>query len=164
MLHASLPFDAKNIQHTFEKIEAGLYAPVRRGLSVDAQNLIMRFLQPNPMHRITVEKALVHPWLRTVSPMVRGGSVPDIHRPTTHAELFRPLSAASALRQSGLTPSAAQSPEIPAAAGAIPDNDSNSSVSSDSESSLSSASSLDEVAQVLASTTVEPKANLELSP
>lgn len=136
MLHASLPFDAKTIHHTFEKIEAGLYAPLRRGLSVDAQNLIMRLLQPNPAHRITIAKALVHPWLRDVALMTRGGSVPDLSssRPA-HPELFRPMSAASQLRAAGLSPSIV--PEPPAAV-AVPDNDSSSSASSASASSSAS--------------------------
>jgi serine/threonine protein kinase len=178
MLHASLPFDAKLLRHTFERIEAGLYSPVKRGLSVDAQNLIMRFLQPNPAYRISVERALAHPWLKHAPPMTRGASVPDVKHVQalgSESPFLRPLSAKSVLNASLQQPVSPHGTPttLPAAAEAVAvaeaaadaDDEVSGSSSSLSSDSLASETSL-ELAPTAPATdgTEGAKANVALLP
>ncbi|XP_054166356.1 maternal embryonic leucine zipper kinase-like [Oppia nitens] len=64
LLVGRLPFDDENISALYKKIQSGVYR-MPDVLSADAKDLIRSMLKTNPLERITIDKILSHPWLRS---------------------------------------------------------------------------------------------------
>ena len=62
LVTGQIPWDYKNEKAMYEQIKNGDYY-LPNGLSKDCLNLIKSILNPNPKHRITLERILAHEWL-----------------------------------------------------------------------------------------------------
>ncbi|GFS19196.1 hormonally up-regulated neu tumor-associated kinase-like [Elysia marginata] len=65
MLTGGLPFTVEpfNIKALYVKMRDGHMNPVPEGLTKECRDLLRKFLTPDPTKRVTIEQALVHPWL-----------------------------------------------------------------------------------------------------
>ncbi|RUS81132.1 hypothetical protein EGW08_011118 [Elysia chlorotica] len=65
MLTGGLPFTVEpfNIKALYVKMRDGQMNPVPEGLTKECRDLLRKFLTPDPSRRVTIEQALVHPWL-----------------------------------------------------------------------------------------------------
>lgn len=61
MLSGSLPFDDESMSSLFKKIKDARYH-MPNFISEEAQDLIARMLQPNPIKRITMKELAEHQW------------------------------------------------------------------------------------------------------
>lgn len=67
MLSGGLPFYSRDQVSLFTKITSGRFSfdPTRwNNISFDAKDFVSRLLCKNPTHRMTVDEALKHPWLK----------------------------------------------------------------------------------------------------
>ncbi|KAI7694706.1 Maternal embryonic leucine zipper kinase [Sarcoptes scabiei] len=66
LLAGHLPFDDDNVNNLYKKIQIGRFImPV--WFSSDVRDLLISMLKTNPSERISVSKALNHPWVQKVS-------------------------------------------------------------------------------------------------
>ena len=66
LLSGDHPFQGKNDTETFNKIKTGLVDMTGDEweiVSPEAKTLVLRFLEKDPSERITIEEALVYPWI-----------------------------------------------------------------------------------------------------
>ncbi|CAG2104316.1 unnamed protein product, partial [Medioppia subpectinata] len=85
LLVGRLPFDDENIGALYKKIQSGFYR-MPDWLSSDAKDLIRSMLKTNPMERITIEKILIHPWLRDV--MIDNKTTVQVMKSNLDEEVF----------------------------------------------------------------------------
>ncbi|XP_031157965.1 aurora kinase A [Sander lucioperca] len=63
-LVGSPPFETKSHEETYRKISRVEYTyPAQSTISAGAKDLVARLLKHNPMHRLSIEGVLSHPWL-----------------------------------------------------------------------------------------------------
>ena len=79
MLYGELPFDTENINTIANIVCKGKYL-MKNTISVEAQDLINRMLQPDPLIRIKINEILHHPWLSIGVPKYLLNSVNPMHQ------------------------------------------------------------------------------------
>lgn len=79
LLVGKLPFDGEDkVEQVYNILNKELKFPSRIKRDPDLLDLLTRMLDRNPRHRITVEEALRHPWVRCMSLSVLPDRVPVI--------------------------------------------------------------------------------------
>lgn len=67
MLNGTIPFKCLEIQELQKMILKGKYSYVNTNLSELCKDLISQFLQVDPVQRISIDEALKHPWINSIS-------------------------------------------------------------------------------------------------
>lgn len=73
LLAGHLPFDDDNVPRLFQKINSGIYPPLK-DVSEECANFVARLLDVNPETRISLENARHHPWLSQDFPSYLDGA------------------------------------------------------------------------------------------